>query len=41
MQELDIALESSISLEAELYDLFYRKRGVRRIAQIANPISQI
>lgn len=38
MQELDIALESSISLEAELYDLFYRKRGVRRIAQIANPI---
>lgn len=38
MQELDIALESSISLEAELYDLFYRKRGVRRIAQLTNPI---
>lgn len=38
MQELDIALESSISLEAELYDLFYRKRGVRRIAQLTNLI---
>ena len=38
MQELDIALESSVSLEAILYDLFYRQHGVRRIAQVESPI---